>query len=76
MNYELDLTPEDIGDIVTIIRVQHLKLHVLPFAQAIGVKEKVVLAVEDGSGPLGMLVLKKINETFPSVDITFNVKTK
>jgi hypothetical protein len=25
---------------------------------------------------LGMLVLKKINETFPSVDITFNVKTK
>jgi hypothetical protein len=74
MNYELDLTPGDIGEIITIIRVQHFKIHVGPFAEALGVKEKVLLSAEEGLGPHGMLILKKINQLFPSVQVTINVK--
>lgn len=76
MNYELEMTASDIGDIVTIIRVQHLKMHVRPFADALGIKEKVILSVEEGAGPLGLVVLKKIKEVFPSVEVTINVSLK
>lgn len=71
--YLVDMTPEDIGEIVTMIRVQHLKLHTEPFAKKIGVKEPLLLAVEDGKGPHGMLVLKKINDTFHNVKIELNI---
>lgn len=74
MNYELDLSAGDIGEIITIIRVQYLKLHVGPFANALGLKEKVVLSAEEGLGPHGMLILKKINHLFPSIEVTINVK--
>lgn len=76
MDYELEMTAIDIGDIVTIIRVQHLKMHVRPFADALGMKEKVILSVEEGAGPLGLVVLKKINQVFPNIEITINVKVK
>jgi hypothetical protein len=76
MEYEIDLTPEDIGEIITIIRVQHIKMHVQPFAVKIGVKEKSLLIAEDGSGPHGLFMLKKINNAFYLVDITINVKFK
>lgn len=74
MEYEVELTPDDIAEIVLKIRVQWLKIHSQPFAEKIGVKEKVLLEVEEGRGPHGMLVLKKINETFNRVEVTFNVK--
>jgi len=76
MEYEIDLTAEDIGEIITMIRVQHIKMHVQPFAEKIGVKEKSLLIAEDGSGPHGLLILKKINKAFHLVDITLNVKFK
>jgi len=72
--YTFDLLPEDIGEIVTMIRVQHLKLHAEPFAKKLGVQEKMLLSVEDGKGPHGMLLLKKINEVFPNVNVTVNVE--
>jgi ribosome-binding protein aMBF1 (putative translation factor) len=62
--YELDLTAGDIGEIIEIIRVQHLRLHAEPFANKIGMKEKVLLSIEEGRGPHGLLALKKMNETF------------
>lgn len=74
--YELDITAEDIGDAISMIRIQCLRLHVRPFADKIGVKEKVVLMTEEGNGPHGLLILKKINETFKDVEITINVKIK
>ena len=70
MQYELDINSEDIAEAVTMIRVQHLRMHAYPFAQKIGIKEKILLNVEDGMGPHGLLVLKKINDTFPNVKIT------
>jgi hypothetical protein len=48
-------------------------MHVQPFAEKIGLMEKVLLAVEDGNGPHGLLALKKIAAAFPSVKITVNV---
>jgi hypothetical protein len=76
MEYEVELTAEDIGEMVTIIRVQHLRMHVQPFAEKIGMMEKVLLAVEDGNGPHGLLTLKKIAAAFPNVRITVNVDLK
>jgi len=71
--YQVDATPEDIGEIVQMIRIQHLRMHVDPFAEKIGVKPKVVIQVEEGRGPHGLLLLKKIAETFPSVKLTLEV---
>jgi hypothetical protein len=72
--YELDLTSEDLGEIIEILRVQHFKLHAEPFAKKIGLKENVLLSVEEGRGPHGLLALKKINEAFHNVKITFKVQ--
>jgi len=55
--YELDLTSEDLGEIIEILRVQHFKLHAEPFAKKIGLKENVLLSVEEGRGPHGLLAL-------------------
>jgi hypothetical protein len=71
--YQVDATPEDIGEIVQMIRIQHLRMHVDPFAEKIGVKPKVVIQVEEGRGPHGLLLLKKIADTFPSVKVTLDV---
>ena len=71
--YQVDSTPEDIGEIVQMIRIQHLRMHVDPFAEKIGVKPKVVIQVEEGRGPHGLLLLKKIAETFPSVKLAIEV---
>jgi ribosome-binding protein aMBF1 (putative translation factor) len=72
--YELDLTSEDLGEIIEILRVQHFKLHAEPFAKKIGLKENVLLSVEEGRGPHGLLALKKINESFHNVKVTFKVQ--
>jgi DNA-binding XRE family transcriptional regulator len=71
--YQVDATPEDIGEIVQMIRIQHLRMHVDPFAEKIGVKPKVVIQVEEGRGPHGLLLLKKIAETFTSVKLALEV---
>lgn len=72
--YELDITAEDFGEIIEIIRVQHFRMHSEPFAKKIGMKEKLLLIVEEGRGPHGFLALKKINDVFPNVKVTFTVE--
>jgi len=74
--YELSLSPEDIGEILTIIRVQVLKIHVAPLAQQLGIKESVLLMMEDGKGPHGIKILKKISEIYPNIEVNLNVKIK
>jgi hypothetical protein len=71
--YSLDLVPADIGEIVSIIRIQHLKMHSEPFAEKIGLSHKVLNSIEDGHSPHGMLALRKISKTFPNVKIKLNV---
>jgi DNA-binding XRE family transcriptional regulator len=72
--YILDYNAKDIGEIIEIIRIQHIKLHAEPFAQKIGVSEKALLTAEEGKGPHGMLILRKINETFPSLSVSLSVQ--
>lgn len=74
--YLVDITPEDIGEILQMIRIQHFKMHVDPFAEKIGVKPKVVIQAEEGRGPHGLLLLKKISDTFPSISISLEVEFK
>jgi DNA-binding XRE family transcriptional regulator len=74
--YLVDITPEDIGEILQMIRIQHFKMHVDPFAEKIGVKPKVVIQVEEGRGPHGLLLLKKISDTFPSISVSLEVEFK
>jgi ribosome-binding protein aMBF1 (putative translation factor) len=72
--YELELNSHDLGEIIEILRVQHFRMHAEPFAQKIGMKENVLLSVEEGRGPHGLLALKKINDTFQNVKVTFKVQ--
>ena len=74
--YLVDITPEDIGEILQMIRIQHFKMHVDPFAEKIGVKPKVVIQVEEGRGPHGLLLLKKISDTFPSISVSLEIEFK
>jgi hypothetical protein len=72
--YTLDITAEDIGEVIEMIRVQYLKIHAEPFARKIGIKENLLLTVEEGRGPHGFLVLKKINDTYSNVKVTIQVE--
>lgn len=72
--YELDLNASDIGEIIEIIRVRHLKLHTEPFAKKIGMKENVLLSIEEGRGPHGLLALKKMNDNLHNVKVTINIE--
>jgi len=74
--YELTLSPEDIGEILTIIRVQVLKIHAAPFCEKLGIKESVLLIAEEGKGPHGIKILKKITEMYPRVEVDLKVKIK
>lgn len=74
--YLVDITPEDIGEILQMIRIQHFKMHVDPFAEKIGVKPKVVIQAEEGRGPHGLLLLKKVSNTFPSISVSLEVEFK
>jgi DNA-binding XRE family transcriptional regulator len=74
--YLVDINSKDIGEIVELIRIRHLKLHSEPFANKLGVSEKTLLMVEDGLGAHGMLVMKRINDAFPNISIKFNVELK
>lgn len=74
--YTLDLTASDIGEIIEMIRVQHLRIHAEPFAKKLGIREKLLLEVEEGKGPHGFLVLKKINDTYKNIDISLKVEIK
>lgn len=74
--YELDITPDDIGEIIEMIRVQHLRLHAQPFSKKIGIKESLLLTVEEGKGPHGFLVLKKINDAYKNINVTIKVEVK
>lgn len=72
--YTLDITPQDIGEMIEMIRVQYLKIHAEPFAKKIGVKEGLLLTTEEGRGPHGILLLKKVNDTFNNVRVKLVVE--
>ena len=72
-SYLVDFDPEDIGEMIMMIRVQYLKLHVEPFAKRVGVKPSVIEQYEEGRGPHGLLILKKINEKFKQINCKIDV---
>lgn len=76
MEYEVELTYDDVGEMITILRVQVFKIHTAPFAEKLGIQERVLIESEEGKGPHGMKILQKINKMYNNVDISLNVKIK
>lgn len=74
--YEVDITSQDFGELVEMIRVQYCKLHKEPFARMIGVGQPILEQVEEGKGINGLYILRRINELVPGVEITVNVRLK
>ncbi len=72
-DYHLEMTPEDIGEIIEIIRIQHLKMNDDTFCAKIGVKPGTLFQVEQGKSPHGMMMLKKIHKTFGHIKIGITV---
>jgi len=74
--YEVDITNQDFGELVEMIRVQYCKLHKEPFAKSIGITQYMLDQVEEGKGREGLSILRRINDLIPGVEITLNVKLK
>jgi transcriptional regulator with XRE-family HTH domain len=74
--YVLTMSAKDIGEAIMMIRIQHIKMHAEPFAKRLGVSEKLLLTTEEGRGPHGLLILKKINKVFHNVEIGINLTLK
>jgi DNA-binding XRE family transcriptional regulator len=75
-SYELELNSSDIGEIIEIVRIQHLKMNDDLFCSKIGISPKTLFGIEQGKSPHGMMVLKKMHNTFPNVNIRINVDIK
>lgn len=73
-SYELEMTPSDIGEIIEIIRIQHLKMNDEVFCEKIKISPKLLFTVEEGKGPHGLMVLKKIHKKFPNVKVSISVE--
>lgn len=75
--YKLDLNSKDIGEIITIIRVQRFKLNLEAFAKHFKITERSLELIEDGRGNSGVSLLKKIKEKYPKfLDLKLEVKLK
>tara|TARA_R110001632_G_scaffold151266_2_gene268840 strand:- start:512 stop:745 length:234 start_codon:yes stop_codon:yes gene_type:complete len=72
--YNLEMTPQDVGEIIEIIRIQHLKMNDDTFCAKLGIKPSLLFTVEQGKGPHGMMVLKKIQKTFKHIHIGVTVE--
>lgn len=72
--YSFDMTPEDIGEIVEIIRVQHLKMNDEVFCSKLKISPKLLFTVEEGKGPHGAMVLRKIHKVFPNIKVKMSVE--
>jgi hypothetical protein len=68
-SYTFEMTPSDVGEIIEIIRIQHLKMSEESFCEELKISPKLLFTVEQGKGPHGMMVLKKANAKFHRVNI-------
>lgn len=75
--YKLDVTSKDIGEIISIIRVQNFRLNLSGFAKHFGITERSLELIEDGRGNSGLALLKKIKEKYPHfLDLKLEVTIK
>lgn len=72
--YVFDMTPEDMGEIIEIIRIQHLRMGEEMFCSKLKISPGLLFTVEQGKGPHGAMVLRKINKTFPNIRVKMSVK--
>lgn len=73
---EFDMEASDIGEIIEIIRIQYLKMNEDTFCHKLGINNKTLFIAEQGKGAHGMMILNKINKTFPTIKIKMSVEFK
>lgn len=72
--YEFDMTPADMGEIIEIIRIQHLRMNDEVFCEKLKISPGLLFTVEQGKGPHGAMVLKKIHKAFPHINVKMSVE--
>jgi hypothetical protein len=72
--YKLDLTPQDIGELVQILRIKRFQKNIEAFGQIFGHTEKYIEDIEDGKSQHGLSLLKKIKAKYPKfIDLKLEV---
>lgn len=72
--YEFEMTKEDIGEIVEMIRISYLRLNEDAFCKKVGVSNSLLFQVEQGRGAHGLMLMRKIHDTFPNVKVKMSVE--
>lgn len=72
--YTFDMTPEDMGEIIEIIRIQHLRMGEDAFCEKLKISPKLLFTVEQGKGPHGAMVLRKIHKAFKHINVRMSVQ--
>lgn len=72
--YTFDMTPEDMGEVIEMVRVQKLKISTEAFCKAVDVSEKLLFTVEQGKGPHGAMVLRKMHKAFPNLQVGMSIE--
>ena len=73
--YKLDLTPQDIGELVQLLRIKRFQKNVEAFAKLFGHTEKHIEDIEDGRNTHGLVLLKKIKAKYPKfLDLKLEVR--
>ena len=73
--YKLDLTPQDIGELVQLLRVKRFQKNIESFAKLFEYTVKQIEDIEDGRSPHGLSLLKKIKAKYPKfLDLKLEVK--
>ena len=72
--YDFEMTPSDMGEIIEIIRIQHLRMSEEAFCEKLKISPGLLFTVEQGKGPHGAMVLRKIHKTFGRVKVKMSVE--
>jgi len=62
MDFELDYTPEDIGEIIMLLRIKHYKMSIDEFCKKTGINNKTLPLVEEGRSAHVYTTFKKLIE--------------
>lgn len=74
MKYDLDFSKEDMGEIISIVRVQHYRQTVEGFANRLGFSPKIIEISEEGKGAHVTKVFFKMMELGMIKNVTLSLE--
>lgn len=72
--YTFDMTPEDMGEIIEMVRAQKLRMSTEAFCRELKISESLLFTVEQGKGPHGAMVLRKMHKAFPNINVGMSIE--